>query len=376
MIKKAYWPSDEVFAASFSYNIDKLQKWSLGRMVSSTFEDVLIFYKIKHIANNFLSKMKYLLTNIEEYWNFNVIDQIESLHQINSTFFFGTESDSKKDIDYSVQNSDVHKELMNNHARGNEIALLASVNSGKQDILHKQKNRLSKITSDELMGIRHNHFNYDPRITHEFHKKNGFTYNSSIGFHHKNGFRNGLGFPFYQYGSHSKDLRSSFGWHSLELPIVFFDKHLQFSKSNTISYENAQEIADRLLESVESANGFISFNFSISNFNEIPYNKQLLNYIIEEIRPKNVFIATFMQIALWWKQRESIEIFESEDRFYLYFPSQTEKFTINVLGDYEIVKVNHAKAEIEGNNIHFSNIKLDSKIEVILKHKIRSEEEN
>ena len=141
LVKKAYWPSDEVFAASFSYNIDKLQKWSLGRMISSTFEDVLIFYKIQHVFNNFLSKMKYLLTNIEEYWNFDVIDQVESLHQINSTFFFGTESNSKKDIDYSVQSSDIHKELMNNHAKGNEIALLASVNSGKQDILHKQKNR-------------------------------------------------------------------------------------------------------------------------------------------------------------------------------------------------------------------------------------------
>lgn len=375
LIKKAYWPSAEVFAASFSYNIDKLQKWSLGRMIRSTFEDILIFYKIKYVFNNFLSKMKYLLTNIEEYWNFDVIDQIESMHQINSTFFFGTESNTNIDIDYSVQNNDVHKELMNNHAKGNEIALLASVNSGKQDILHKQKNRLSKITNDELMGIRHNHFSYDPRITHEFHKKNGFTYNSSVGFHHKNGFMRGLGFPFYQYGSHSKDLRSSFGWHSLELPIVFFDDHLKLSKSSFISYEHAQEIVDYLIELVESVNGFISFNYSISNFDEISYNKQLLNYTIEELRPKNVFIATFLQIAQWWKKREGIEIFESEERFYLYFPSQTEKFTINVFGNYDIVQVNHAKVEIEGNCIHFSNIKLDSKIEVVLKHKTGSEEE-
>ena len=374
LVKKAYWPSGEDFAASFSYNINKLQKWSLGRMISSTFEDILIFYKVKNVFNNFLSKMKYLLTNIEEYWNFDIIDQIESKHQIDSTFFFGTESNNNKDFDYSVQSNDVHKELMNNHAKGNEIALLASVNSGKQDILHKQKNKLSKITSDELMGIRHNHFSYDPRITHEFHRKNGFTYNSSVGFHHKNGFLNGLGFPFYQYDTHRKELRSSFGWHSLELPIVFFDEHLKLSRSSLIPYDNVQDIVDHLIGSVESVNGFISFNYSISNFNEISYNKQLLNYTIEKIKPKNVFIATFMQIAQWWKKRDSIEIFESEDRFYLYFPSQTEKFTINVFGNYNIVQVNHAKVEIEGNNIHFSNIKLDSKIEVVLKHNRGSEE--
>ncbi len=374
LVKKAYWPSVEVFAVTFSYNIDKLQKWTFGRMISSTFEDILIFYKVKYVFNNFVSKMKYLLTNIEEYWNFDVIDQMESMHQIIGTFFFGTESNTKSDIDYSIQNSDIHKELMNSHAKGSEIALLASVNSGKQDILHKQKSRLSKITGDELIGIRHNHFKYDPRITHEFHRKNGFIYNSSFGFHHKNGFKNGLGFPFHQYGSNSKNVRSGFGWHSLELPMVFFDEHLRLSKSSTVSYDNAQDIVDHLIDSVESVNGFISFNYSISNFDNITYNKQLLNYTLEEIRPKNVFIATFMQIAQWWKKRESIEIFESEDRFYLYFPSKTDKFTVSVFGNYEIVQVNHAEAEIKGNNIHFSNIKLDSKIEVVLKKKLGSEE--
>jgi len=369
LVKKAYWPSAEVFAATFSFNVDKLQKWSFGRMISSTFSDIFIFYKVKHVFKNFLSKMKYLLTNIEEYWNFDVIDQIENMHQINSTFFFGTESNSIKDFDYSIQSDDVHKELMKNHTKGNEIALFASIDSGKKDILHKQKKIISKITDDELMGVRHINFSYDPRITHEFHKKNGFIYNSSVGFKQKDGFINGLGFPFYQYGSHSNDLRSSFGWHSLELPIVQYDEHLKLSNTSVIPFENAKEIVDHLIESVELANGFISFNYSISNFDEIIYNKELLNYIIEEIRPKNVLIATFKQIAQWWKKRESIEIFDSEDRFYLYFPAQTEKFTISVFGNYEIIQVNHAKAEIEGNEIHFCNIKLDSKIEVVLKQK-------
>jgi len=376
LVKKEYWPSAENFAASFSYNIDKLHKWSLGRMISSTFEDILIFYKIKHVFHRFLSKIKYLLTNIEEYWNFEIIDQIENLHKISSTSFFGTESILKKDIDYSIHNRDIQKEIRNIYTKGNEIALLASVNSGKQDILHKQKDQLTKLLGKELIGVRHNHFCYDPRLTNEFHRKNGFIYNSSIGFHQKSGFLNGLGFPFYQFGSHGSDLRSSFGWHSLELPMIFFDDHLKLSKSSTISYENAQEIVDHLIESIECVNGFISFNYSISNFDEISYNKQLLNYTLEEIKPKNVFIATFMQIAQWWKKRESIEIFESEDRFYLYFPAQTDKFTISIFGNFEIDQIKHADAEIKENTIHFSNIKLDSKIEVVLKQRslIKDEE--
>jgi len=374
LVKKAYWPSSENFAASFSFNIDKLQKWTFASMIQSTFKELLIFYKVKYVFNQFVSKMKYLLTNIEEYWNFDIIDQIENLHQINSTFFFGTYPSSNKDVDYSIETNDVHKELMSNHSKGNEIALLASANSGKQDILHKQKNRLTKTTGDDMIGIRHSNLHYDARITHEFHKKNGFMYNSSIGFKHKNGFRNGLGFPFYQFGSHSEDLRSSFGWHSLELPIVFLDEHLKLAHSNQIPIEDAKEIVDELIDSIETANGFISFNYSISNFDEISFNKELLNYTIEQLRPKNVFWGTFMQIANWWKKRESIEVFDSENRFYLYFPSQTDKFTISILGNFEIVQVNNAKAEIEGNVVHLSNIKLDSKIEVVLKQRTDNEE--
>lgn len=376
LVQKAFWPSAEVFAASFSFNIDKLQKWTLESMLTSSFKELLIFYKVKYVFNRFLSKMKYLLTNIEEYWNFDVIDQIENLHQIKSTYFFGTSSSSKGDVDYSIDTGDVHKELMSNHSKGNEIALLASVSSGKQDILHKQKNRLTKSTGDELIGIRHRELCYDARITNEFHKKNGFMYNSSVGFKHKNGFRNGLGFPFYQFGTHSEDLRSSFGWHSLELPIVFLDEHLKLAHSSQIPIEDAKEIIDELIESIETANGFISFNYSISNFNEINFNEELLNYTIEQLRPKNVYFGTFMQIANWWKKRESIEIFDSENRFYLYFPSQTTKFAINVLGNFEIVQVNNAKAEIDGNTVYLSNIKLDSKIEVVLRRKITEEVES
>ncbi|MCF7859284.1 MAG: hypothetical protein K9N07_08170 [Candidatus Cloacimonetes bacterium] len=374
LVKKAYWPSAEVFANSFSYNIDKLQKWTLKSMVTSSLEDALIFYKFKYVFNNFISKIKYLLTNIEEYWNFEIITQIENLHQVVGTFFFGTGSEEKNDIDYSIENKEVHKELMEYKVRGDEIALLASVNAGKKDILHKQKKKLLLITSEESLGVRHNHCNYDPKLSYEYHRKNGFIYNSSFGFHNKNGFKHGFGFPYYQMGYHNEDTVRNFSWHSLELPVNFFDEHLKLSRSSIIPFETAKDIVDQLIDSIEVVNGLVTWNFSNSNFDEIKYNKELLNYIIEQIRPKKVFIATLMQIAQWWRKRETIEIFESEERFYIYFPSKTDKFSITIFGNFEIDKVNYAEAEISENNIYFSNVKLDSKIEVSLRRKENSED--
>ena len=156
---------------------------------------------------------------------------------------------------------------------------------------------------------------------------------------------------------------------------MFYDEHLKISRSSNISSVSAQVIVDHLIESTESTNGFISFAFSISNFNEISYNTHLLNYTMKQIKSKNVFVASLMEIAQWWKKRESIEIKESEDRFYLYFPSQTDKFSISLFGNHEIIQVNHEEAEIKDNTISFKNIKLDSNIEVVLRKRSGQKEE-
>ncbi|MCD4796853.1 MAG: hypothetical protein K8R49_06790 [Candidatus Cloacimonetes bacterium] len=366
LLKKEYWPQAESFAVAFSHNIDKLQKWTLSKIIKSTLEDFLVFYKIRYIINNFVSKMKFILTNIEEYWNFEIIDETENLYRVCSTFFFGTESEIPEDIDYEIKNNDVLKEVLNNLTKGNEIALLASYKSSRNDILSRQKKSITGITGTDKIGIRHIYKNFDTKITAEFHKKNGFAYDSSRGFIQNIGFKYGIAFPYHRFSFTKKAMNSFNNSKYLEIPPIFCDNALKISKMKILPFEKAKELIDNILEAFEKTNGLLTFNFSISNFTEIPYNKQLFSHILEEIIPGNVFIATFMEIADWWKQRESVEIKEKEDEISIYFPQKMDKCCFTLLGNYHIFTIVGAINKLKDNKIFLSDIKADTTVKIRL----------
>ena len=370
LMKKEYWPGAESLAVSFSHNIDKLRKRNFKSIIKSSFEDIIVIYKIRYFINNLISRLKYILTNIEEYWTFDVIEELENHHQVRSTMFWGTESNTQYDIDYDIKDNEVYKELTSNLNRGSEIALLASYNSSRNDILERQKDRIIQFTGIEKLGIRHNHHRYDMEITSEFHKKNGFVYDSSRGFLHRNGFKYGIGFPYYL---HSESSSGSNINTCLEIPRIFTDSTLKLSRTKLVSYERTQVIIDELLLSVASVNGFLTFNFSSSNFTDIPYNKELFSYILDEIKPKNVFVATFMEIAEWWKKRESVEIKEMENGVSVYFPDKIEKFSLSLVGKYEMTKTVGIDSKIEGSMIVFTNILPNTRVNIILRKKKKKE---
>ncbi len=370
LMKKEYWPGAESLAVSFSHNIDKLRKWNFKSIIKSSFEDIIVIYKIRYFINNLISRLKYILTNIEEYWTFDVIEELENHHQVRSTMFWGTESNTQYDIDYDIKDNEVYKELTSNLNKGSEIALLASYNSSRNDILERQKDRIIQFTGIEKLGIRHNHHRYDMEITSEFHKKNGFVYDSSRGFLHRNGFKYGIGFPYYL---HSESSSGSNINTCLEIPRIFTDSTLKLSRTKLVSYERTQVIIDELLLSVASVNGLLTFNFSSSNFADIPYNKELFSYILDEIKPKNVFVATFMEIAEWWKKRESVEIKEMENGVSVYFPDKIEKFSISLVGKYEMTKTVGIDSKIEGSMIVFTNILPNTRVNIILRKKKKKE---
>ncbi len=365
LVKKEYWPQTESLAVAFSHNIDRLRKWNFKSIIKSSFEDILVIYKIKYFVNNLISRLKYILTNIENYWTFDVIEELENHHQVRSTMFWGTESYTQYDVDYDIKDNEVYKELTNNLNRGSEIALLASYNSAKSDILERQKDRILRLVDIEKLGIRHNHHKYDTEITAEFHKKNSFVYDSSRGFLHRNGFKYGIGFPHYLHFENASDLNNT----CLEIPRIFTDSTLKLSRTKLVSFERTRAIIDELLLSIASVNGLLTFNFSSSNFADIPYNKELFSYILDEIKPKNVFVATFMEIAEWWKKREGVDITETENGVSVYFPDKIEKFSLSLIGEYEMTKTMGIDSKIEGSLIVFTNVLPNTKVNIILRKK-------
>ena len=366
LIKKETWPQAEDFAAVISHNINKLQKWSFYSIFKSSLEDILCFYKIKYVINNFISKMKYILTNIEEYWNFDVIDEIEAAFNINSTYFLGTESKVPEDIDYKLNDDDLLSEIRKNLANGNEIALLGSINSCKDDLLGKQKELLQEITNRNRVGVRQNLFRYDPEITPEYHHKYSFVYDSTRSFLKRSGFKNGVAFPFHVFSKRIPSQKEKIFFHRgcLEIPLTFSDTILKLSKFKTISLEKAKELISSIIEAIQNVNGLISLDFSISNFTEIKFLKQLFTDMLKEITDKNVFIKPFLEIAEWWNKRNSVVIKIVNDEISIYFPDNLDNFTIRIFGDYKVFGLKNDDISLEKNQFFFSYYEKDKAYEI------------
>jgi len=112
LFKKELWPNGEDGAIAVSHNVHRLQKWNAGKIFRSFYEDILHFYNIKFQINNFVSKIKYISTNIEEYWNFEIINRIENNLKICSTYFFGTDSGKEEGVDYQINSNDIYTAII------------------------------------------------------------------------------------------------------------------------------------------------------------------------------------------------------------------------------------------------------------------------
>ena len=380
ILKKEYWPQAETFAVAFSHNVEKLKKWNFLSIIKTTLSDIFIFYKVRYIINNIVSKIKFIVTNIEEYWNFDVIEDIENIFHIRSTFFFGVESQSPEDIDYTLQEDDIKSEIINQIEKNNEVSLLASSSSYKDDIIQRQKEKLVELLKTEKIGIRQNLLKYDQEITTGYHNKYDFYYDSSRSFYEQNGYKNGIGFPFYNYSINRENTydqdRKFFKSNCLEIPLTFSDRALMLSKVKLIKFEKAKNIAESLIESIETYNGIITFNFSVQNFSDIRYDKQLYSYILEKITEKNVYINTYMEVANWWKKREAVIITEEKFGIYLYFPYDMEKFTVSIFGKFNIYEVEGTENKIVDKKVFLFDIKSDTKVKIKLTAEISGDEDS
>jgi len=370
LLKKEFWPKGESFAFALTHNIDSVQKWKFTSLIKSSFADLLLFYYPKYVWKNSISRIKYLTTNLEEYWNFDIIREIVAKHKITSTSFVGTEKSHKEDVDYTLADSDIMSEVKDLLKSGVEVALLASVRSIHDDVLDKQRKQLSIATKKEEIGVRQNNYCYNHELSAEFQNKAGVFYDNSHVLLDKPGFKNGIGFPFYSFPiyRHSQDnsLPAFIRGKILEIPVQFDADHLIDSPLKMKSLDQAKTIIDNLLEGVEICNGVFVSEFSNTNLSDIEYSRDLIDYCITKVKSKNGYIDNLRGLASWWKSRESVIINESQRGIFLYFPKRVENFTVKLNGTFSIQEVLGINAEIREDRIFFSDVKPDTTVEIKL----------
>jgi hypothetical protein len=327
----------------------------------------LVLLKWKRLYQNVSGKLRYMFTNYEPYWNFDILTEIEEKHELRTTYFFGTEHEVPEDTDYNPDDDELKEIAAEVLKTGNEISLLASYASLKNDILPRQKAALQKAFEVKDIGVRQNHFRYDPKTTPQYHDNLSVIYDSSRCYAERPGFRNGIAFPYKVYSGVVKQT-----YRYLELPLQFSDSLLHLSRYKIMSYQNAQNIIRSLIHSLRDCNGLLVFEFNISNFAEIPYNKRLYMFAVDMLKQQPAYIDTLGGIAKWWKQRQYVEITEHDDEIVLFFPEAVKKFSLRIEGFKNILSVEGAKHILRKNGLTLSDIELGSTVSIRL-HSVLSE---
>ena len=126
-------------------------------------------------------------------------------------------------------------------------------------------------------------------------------------------------------------------------------------------------MVENIFQAVRSVNGLLTFDFSLSNFADVPYNRRLFETVLEKISRKDVFSATYMELADWWKLRNSVMIRRiSKNKVSIYFPENTEKFAVSFYGNRRIILPKSENVVLEKNLLKFSKVAADTTFEIEL----------
>ena len=370
LIKKEQWPQAEKMAVAISHTIDSLKKWDIKSILKISFLDLLNFYRVNYFFKNFISKSKYLLTNFEEYWDFDLINELESEYKLRSTYFLGSDTLNSKSFDYDVEDEDLLDELQKIKERQCEIALLAPAYSQKADVYASQKKIICELTNRTKIGVRQQNQGYDSKVTAQLHEKNHFHYDSSQYYSQTSGFKNGIASVYRHFRELNPQLSEERSLNPvtnhLEIPVAFAAGTLRLSKFSNIPFDKAKSMLDSLIENAAASNGLFAYDFSLSAFADIPYCAELFRYIQKKIAHHSRFQATYGEIADWCKKRDSVYIREKNRRIKLYFPHAVEHITFQILGEHKFYVADHQQVEIIKQRLIFHNVPSDSNITIIL----------
>jgi hypothetical protein len=369
LIKKEMWPQAEDMAFCISHTIDSLKKWDFKSILKFSIIDFFNFYRISFFFQTFSSKIKYLLTNYEEYWNFDKITELENQYNLLSTYFLGVDT-HKDSFDYDIDDEDLNEELSKILNKKCEIALLAPEYSVKEDIYASQKKIISDLTNKTKIGVRQQNSEYNSKVTAELHDKNNFHYDSSQYCAKISGFKNGIASGFRYFRKINYEIPEgdiiNFSLNHLEIPVIFAAGTLVLSRYKVVPEEEAKQLVRKLISNTKDVQGLFAFDFSMTSFANVKYSENLFHYIQKELEKIKTYHDTFEGIATWITKRDDVFIREKNRRINIYFPHYFSHFTCRILGDHKIAVIDYDDVKIVDNYLYFHNIPSDTNITIIL----------
>jgi hypothetical protein len=218
-------------------------------------------------------------TGKDEWYNFDVIQEIESNFNATSSFYFlpfkGTKNGIKNaDYDITKKKFDaVKKKIIQ---AGSEVGIHGSIGTS-DDIVSFQRD-IAKL-GNKPIGNRFHYLKFNPKKTISVLENSGIKYDTTLGFADNYGFKCGICHPFYLYDI-EYDRESSV----LEIPLVLMDSTLSFSKYLKLKSEEAIEKIIPIIAEIIKFHGCFTILWHNTHFSEYKHTgwrkvfTDILNY--------------------------------------------------------------------------------------------------
>ena len=295
---KPFWPDNRPCAFIFSCDIDRIHL---------TYQDIWAHLFNREFKSSWLSFMEFLKrctgdkTN-DPYRNLNRILEKENEWGIRSVIFILKEKRRLTQLlrfrpqhFFGVYHpAEITEELGALKNKGDELALHVSFDGFfSAKALREEKRYMEAIWPVTIKGARTHYLNFS-KNTPELLIKEGFSYDSSMGFNFNNGFRCGTAFPFVLYAGGPRLL-----W---EIPLHIMDTALMYQERNADNADGPEQNCFSLLDHIKTSQGMLVVNWHQRHFNETrePRYFDLLQSMILRLKKEGAWITTPGALLQWW----------------------------------------------------------------------------
>ena len=227
------------------------------------------------------------------YWNFQKIMDLEEKYGACSSFYFlATDADIYR-FRYHIE--DLEDELGQITDKGWEVGLHGGYYAydNLEEILVEKK-RLEQVLGGKVTGYRNHYLRFKVPDSWEYLAKAGFKYDTTFGYNEMVGFKNGMCHPFRPY-----NLQSGREVNILEIPLTIMDSTLF---EMVTSYNEAWDLAKRLVDTVASCHGVFTLNWHSDSFT-CPFKErrpELYEKILKYCSDQQAWLTNGAALWRWW----------------------------------------------------------------------------
>ena len=306
VLRKAFWPRGEHFAAFLSHDVDHPFKWTPKRIAYEAWRSarLLLGPKAAEGSRKIRRMIRSLPKRRDPYWTFEELMAWEEQVGVRSSFYFAAERRIRADPSYNIYDREVRSIARRLAARGWEIGLHGSYGSYNDlQLLKEDKRTFEHVLSTTAAGLRQHYLRFETDATWRNQELSGFEYDTTLAYADREGFRAGTSFPFHPY-----DFGREQAMHLMEIPLAIMDGTL--AQYRGYDEKQAAECVQRFLKVARKHRGVFSFllHQSFLDEEECPYMRRLYRDILSQIADEDVYCVTGRDLARWWRDRESLRI--------------------------------------------------------------------